>query len=209
MAPASIDQHRARRGSAVLDRAPIYALPADFSTIMAVGAGIPVPGRSMEIGIALGRSHGCVLSLQGDHRNACGECRRPTVISIRHAWAFALAAVAHPALAQAPKAFDLVCAGQTVAAKGETRAVSMHLSVDTRKGRWCYRDIGCPQVLPVVTLNGGRLTLLAAKTQFNEASLDVDLATGAFTRSDRIPARPESASSASGHCDKAPFTPLR
>lgn len=107
-----------------------------------------------------------------------------------------------------PTTFDLVCKGQMTDADGVAQPFSDRLSVDMRAQRWCDRQVGCPYVFPIRAQHGDRLQLLAVKTPYNEAAFDVDLKTGDFTRSTRIPDRPRSPTAAKGVCTPTAFTPL-
>ncbi len=120
----------------------------------------------------------------------------------------ALAALPIPALAASSGAFDLVCVGQAAEADGAVSPFSTRLSIDRSGGRWCYRDVGCPLVLPIASAKAGKLTLLATQTPVSEVSFTVDLATGAFARSTRIPSRSQLATTESGVCKPAPFTAI-
>ena len=109
----------------------------------------------------------------------------------------------------APKAgMDLVCTGQAVDAAGASTPFETRISVDLESKRWCDRQVGCPYVFPIRAHHGDDIQLLAVKTPFNEAAFDVNLKTGAFARSTRIPDRPDTPTSAKGVCTRAAFTPF-
>lgn len=115
------------------------------------------------------------------------------------------ASVAHAA----PTAvMDLVCTGQAVDAAGASTPFETRISVDLEAKRWCDRKVGCPYVFPIRARDGDDVQLLAVKTPLNEAAFDVNLKTGAFTRSTRIPDRPDTPTSAKGVCTRAAFTPF-
>lgn len=121
---------------------------------------------------------------------------------------FAMVSLAAAAArAEPPSSFDLVCTGELTSAKGES-PFSERLSVDLAHMRWCDRTAGCPYVLPVLAERPDDLQLLAVKTPYNEAALDVDLKSGAFIRSTRIPERLDSATTAKGYCTPAAFTAI-
>jgi hypothetical protein len=117
--------------------------------------------------------------------------------------------LAHAAMAETPKALDLVCTGQSTAADGAVKPFDMRLSVDPSKRRWCYRDVGCPLVYAIASIEPGKLTLLAVQTPLNEANLSVDIQAGTFARDGRIPGKLASAHSESGTCAPANYTPIK
>ncbi|MDQ2762730.1 MAG: hypothetical protein M3Y22_04350 [Pseudomonadota bacterium] len=120
----------------------------------------------------------------------------------------ALAFLASPATA-GPTSFDLTCSGQTAAPDGATTPFTARLSIDQKTKRWCYRDVGCSPVLPIISTQGGKMTLLAVSTPRNVANFDVDIKGGAFKRLTIIPARPDSARTTTGSCEVAPYTPIK
>ena len=105
-------------------------------------------------------------------------------------------------------ALDLICSGQVADAAGATKPFTTQISLDLKAKRWCDRQAGCPYVFPILARHGDDLQLLAVKTPLNEAAFDVDLKTGSFARSTRIPDRSDSATAAKGVCKPATFTPL-
>ena len=117
----------------------------------------------------------------------------------------AAAGAANIAAMRATASFDLVCTGRNTEAAGAPQPLSLRLSIDTHRKRWCYRDVGCHQVFPIVSWEDGKLTLLSVHTPLNEASLVVDMNTGSFTRAMDIPLRSGAASSAAGTCAVAPY----
>ena len=116
-------------------------------------------------------------------------------------------AIGAPAAAS-PASFDLVCHGQTKTGTGEVRPMTMRLSVDGARRRWCYRDVGCGRQFPVISFASGHLVLLAVQTPLNEASLTVDLPAGDLTMTTGIPSRPLAARTSKAQCAMAQFTPL-
>lgn len=117
---------------------------------------------------------------------------------------FALAAAASASAASAT--YDLACVGQSVAAGGAAKPFTMRLSIDRSRKLWCYRDVGCPRVFPVLSAKGATLTLLAARTPRNEADLIIDLNDGTFRRRTVIPARPASLVTVAGTCGQAAYS---
>ncbi len=113
-----------------------------------------------------------------------------------------------PALAAAPAKFDLTCSGQSATPDQPAKPFSTRLSVDRSRKLWCYRDVGCATVFPILSVRGQSLTLLAVKTPLNRADFTVDLAGGAFTRTSGVPMRPKIAASSTGVCKIAPYTPI-
>lgn len=119
-----------------------------------------------------------------------------------------LAGLASSAVAApAGTAFDLICVGREVGHGGEG-AFADRISVDLATMRWCDRQAGCPFIIKIPRRQGDRLTLLAAKTPYNEAEFEVDLKSASFSKATRIPDRPGSEIAAKGVCSVAPFTPL-
>lgn len=115
------------------------------------------------------------------------------------------ASVAHAAPISA---MDLVCTGQAVDAAGASTPFKTRISMDLEAKRWCDRQVGCPYVFPILARRGDDVQLLAVKTPLNEAAFDVNLKTGAFARSTRIPDRPDTPTSAKGVCKREAFTPF-
>jgi hypothetical protein len=111
--------------------------------------------------------------------------------------------------------FDLICTGTNMhidAAASpsyvtDTTPISMRLSIDLRAKRWCYRDAHCSPRLPISSIEGDKLHLIAVKTELNEANFDVDRSTGAYSRRLYTPQYPQPMLS-SGTCAMAPFTPI-
>lgn len=114
-----------------------------------------------------------------------------------------------PALAATPSSFDLICSGKSTTIDGSAKPFSMRLSVDRSRKLWCYRDVGCPHVFPIISVQARKITFLAVKTERNEASLAVNLNGGAFTRTSLIPSRPASESSATGVCQVSSYSPIK
>jgi len=127
---------------------------------------------------------------------------------IRPVLIFLLSAAAAPVMAAPPAKFDLICAGDSSPDGPQSKTIALHLSIDQGAKRWCYRDVGCPTVFPIVSIAAGKLTLLAVKTPYNEASFQIDLGSGDYVRANTSPAHPDAASSDSGHCQRGAFTPL-
>jgi len=112
--------------------------------------------------------------------------------------------------------FDLICTGTNThidAAASpsyvtDTTPITMRLSVDLKSRRWCYRDARCSMKLPVSSIEGDELHLIAVKTDLNEANFDVDRSTGAYSRRLYTPQYSEPMLS-KGTCVVAPFTPIK
>ena len=122
--------------------------------------------------------------------------------------ALSATAIAAAANAAQPTAMDLVCTGHVADAAGAAMPFTTRISIDLQAKRWCDRQAGCPYVFAILARRGDDLQLLAVKTPLNEAAFDIDLRTGAFARTTRIPDRPDSPTSAKGVCTPAPFTPF-
>jgi len=112
--------------------------------------------------------------------------------------------------------FDLVCTGTNMhidAAASpsyvtDTTPITMRLSIDLKAKRWCYRDVQCSSRLPISSVEGDKLHLIAVKTDLNEANFDVDRSTGAYSRRLFTPQYSQPMLS-SGVCTVAPFTPIK
>jgi hypothetical protein len=129
--------------------------------------------------------------------------------------AFGMAAAASVQAASRSQ-FDLICTGtnqhidpNTVATYVvDTTPITLRLSIDLKTKHWCYRSAGCKARLPVSSVQGDTVHLLAVKTELNEASFDVDRSTGAYVRRLYTPQYPQPMMS-KGSCVTAPFTPLK
>jgi len=113
--------------------------------------------------------------------------------------------------------FDMICTGTNMhidtadspSYVTDTTPISMRLSVDLKAKRWCYRDDAhCGPRLPISSIEGDKLHLIAVKTDLNEANFDIDRSTGAYSRRLYTPQYPQPMLS-SGVCTVAPFTPIK